>query len=132
MKKIFFIAIICSVFAALIWMAFGYTMFYRKPEAPQVSETAVLSTENTIPVGEKLLCSVDFTIPYFCKVTDISVSVGKHAVISGIPEKKCIKCKAFCKTEKITIPLRMISPGVTDDAAFSFTTSIIISNISSI
>ena len=124
MKKMFFIAILCITVAALIWMTFLYMMFYRKPAAPQVPENAILSAENSIQVGKELLSSVEFPIPYFGKTTDIIVAPGKHAVISGMPKKKCIKHKVFERIEKITIPLRMISPGVTDDAEFSFTTSI--------
>ena len=124
MKKIFYISFSCIILLVVLWLGAEYMMFCRKPAEPQVPDTAVLSSENTVPIGEQLVCSVDFSLPYFGTCKDFSIIPGKHAVASGIPKIHNVKYGLFSATKRLIVPLRMISPGTENDAELSFQTSV--------
>ena len=124
MKKILYILL--AVFAVLVvaWLTAEYMMFHRDPTAPEITDTAVLSGESTVPVGGMLLCHTDVALPWFSKIEDISVESGKHAVSSGYPVTKTIKYGVFSVVKRVSVKLRALSPGETQDASFSFATVI--------
>lgn len=124
MKKIFYIIFSCIILLFILWLGAEYMMFCRKPAEPQIPDTAVLSSENTVPIGEQLFCSVSFSLPYAGKCRDISVNPGKHAAASGSPEISTVKYGLFSAEKKITVALRTISPGTENDAGLSFQTTI--------